>query len=333
MIRKRAAVALGALVLVALFSILLSASAGSATTSPLDAMRALIDLDHPAHLVVMRLRMPRIAAGFSVGALLAVAGCLLQVLLRNPLAEPYVLGVSGGAAVAAMLALSLAASAVVVTLSCAVGGLVSLGLLMILTHREFSSRGVQGASERLLLAGVMLAALWGAVLALGLSLAPAARLQSLIFWLMGDLSGASNAFFAWIALLVVLVITQRDGEALNLLARGEEHAFTLGVPVPALKRRAVILAALASGTAVSVAGTVGFVGLLAPHLSRLALGNDQRVLIPASALLGGSFVVLCDLVARIALAPQQLPVGAVTALIGAPLFLMLLRKVARWSLN
>jgi iron complex transport system permease protein len=329
--RERVPALMGALLIAALVCVVLSAGAGSATTSPWDAVRALFDEDHPAHVVVLRLRMPRVAAGFAVGALLAVAGCLLQVLLRNPLAEPYVLGVSGGAAVAAMIALSLAATALVVTVACAAGGLVSLSILMLITHREFSQRATQGASERLLLAGVMLAALWGAVLALGLSLLPAARLQSLIFWLMGDLSGATNALAAWIVLIALLALAQHEAPALNLLARGEEHAFTLGVSVGPLKRRSVALVALASGAAVSVAGTVGFVGLLAPHVARLLLGNDQRVLIPASALLGGSFVVLCDLLARVVLAPQQLPVGAVTALLGAPLFLILLRRVAGWT--
>jgi iron complex transport system permease protein len=331
--RQRTLAMLCAFALLALICVLFSAALGSATSSPGDALRALFDGDHPAHGVVLHLRMPRIAAGFTVGALLAVAGCLLQVLLRNPLAEPYVLGVSGGAAFAAMLALSFLADALFVTVACAMGAGASLCLLLLLTHREFSGRAPQGASERLLLAGVMLAALWGALIALGLSLVPGARLQPLIFWLMGDLGGASNIGVAGLILVAVLALALRDARALNLLARGEEHAFALGVSVGALKLRAVIFAALASGAAVSVAGTVGFVGLLAPHLARLALGNDQRVLLPASALFGGAFVVFCDTLARIVIAPQQLPVGAVTALLGAPLFLFLLRRVAGWSSN
>jgi iron complex transport system permease protein len=172
----------------------------------------------------------------------------------------------------------------------------------------------------------MLAALWGALLTLALSLAPGARVQSLIFWLMGDLGAAPIAWPGWLVLGLVLPTALADARALNLLARGDEHAFALGVAVGPLKRRVVILAAVASGAAVAVAGTVGFVGLLAPHAVRTLFGNDQRVCIPAAALLGGSFVVLCDTVARTALAPLQLPVGAITATIGAPLFLFLMRR-------
>ncbi len=319
------------LALVALGAVLIGVCVGSATTSFADSFAALLSDTHPAHNAVMQLRVPRVSAGFTVGALLGMAGCLLQVLLRNPLAEPYVLGVSGGAALGAMLAIAMALSVLLVAVACAAGAATSLLVLLYCARAEFRGSASALASERLLLTGVMLAALWGALLTLVLSLAPESRLQSLVFWLMGDLSGAVATWPAWLALLLVLLVAHNDAAALNLLARGEEHAFALGVAVGPLKRRVVVLSALATGCAVSVAGTVGFVGLLAPHAVRIVTGNDQRVLLPASALAGGSFVVLCDALARTVLSPRQLPVGAITALLGAPIFLLLMQRGRSWT--
>jgi iron complex transport system permease protein len=333
MTRRRAGTIWLLFVVVALVSLLIALGLGSATHSPFDAWLALVSPEHPSHQAVLQLRLPRVVAGFVVGALLAQAGCLLQVLLRNPLAEPYVLGVSGGAALAALVALSLAAGSALTSAASALGATLSLVVLMTVARHEFAARALTYASERLLLAGVMLAAMWGALMTLALSLASAARLQSLVFWLMGDLSGAAASWPAWLALAVVTALAQFDAAALNLLARGEEQAYALGVSTWTLKRRAVLLAAVASGAAVSVAGTVGFVGLLAPHVVRRIAGNDQRIVLPLAALLGGSFVVLCDGLARSVLAPRQLPVGALTALIGAPVFLVLMQKRRSWSSN
>ncbi len=319
------------LALVAGGALLVAICVGSATSSFSDSLEALLSNTHPAHNAMVELRLPRVFAGFAVGALLGMAGCLLQVLLRNPLAEPYVLGVSGGAALGAMLAMAMALSVVLVAAACAAGAVASLLVLLYCARAEFRGTVSALASERLLLTGVMLAALWGAVLTLVLSLAPESRLQSLVFWLMGDLSGAVASWPAWLALLMVLVVAHNDAAALNLLARGEEHAFALGVAVGPLKRRVVVLAALAAGCAVSVAGTVGFVGLLAPHAVRTFTGNDQRILLPASALAGGTFVVLCDTLARTLLSPRQLPVGAITALLGAPIFLLLMQRSRSWT--
>ena len=319
------------LALLAAGALLIGICSGSATSSFADSLHALLSTTHPAHDAIVLLRVPRVSAGFSVGALLGMAGCLLQVLLRNPLAEPYVLGVSGGAALGAMLAIAMTLSVVLVAAACAAGAGLSLVVLLVCARAEFKGSVPAMASERLLLTGVMLAALWGALLTLVLSLAPSSRLQSLVFWLMGDLSGAVATWPAWLAVFVVLLVAHNDAAALNLLARGEEHAFALGVAVGPLKRRVVVLSALAAGAAVSVAGTVGFVGLLAPHAVRSVTGNDQRVLLPASALAGGSFVVLCDALARTALSPRQLPVGAITALLGAPLFLLLMQRGRSWT--
>ncbi len=326
----RQALRLWGLLLALLLAITLIALAcGSASHGLIDSWQALIDPSHPAHGILMQLRLPRIGNGCVVGALLACSGATLQVLLRNPLAEPYVLGLSGGAALGALVALSLGWSTFLLSGCAAAGAALSLALLLVLARREFHGSVEEGAAERLLLSGIMLAALWGALITLLLSLSAQNRLQALIFWLMGDLSAAPGAAWAWLVLLAVFVATLREARQMNLLARGEDWAATLGVAVGPLKLRLVVLAALAAGTAVAVSGPIGFVGLVAPHLVRMAYGNDQRVLIPAAALVGASLVTGADLLARIVLAPQQLPVGAVTAVLGAPLFLFLLWRQRR----
>jgi iron complex transport system permease protein len=313
----------------AVCAVLLGLSVGSAGLGWAGSWHALTDGLAPQHAVLIHLRAPRVANGFVVGALLAIAGALLQLLLRNPLAEPYVLGLSGGAALGALLALTFAASSFSVSAAAALGALTSLGLLLVVAAREFRVVAAHGAPDRLLLSGVMLAALWGALITLMLSVSAAGHVQALIFWLMGDLAGAEASLPAWIALALVLAGAVADAPRLNVLARGDDAAAALGVHVGALKRRIVVLAALAAGAAVAVAGTVGFVGLVAPHVVRVLWGNDQRMLLPAAGLLGGTAVVLADALARTVLAPQQLPVGAITAALGAPLFLYLLWRERR----
>jgi iron complex transport system permease protein len=185
------------------------------------------------------------------------------------------------------------------------------------------------ATTNVLLTGVMLAAFSAALLSLALSLAPDARLRTMVFWLLGDLSGATDMRAAlMVAMLVILafVWARSQAPALNLLLRGDLQAFTQGVRVARTRRTLVLVAALATGAAVTLAGAVGFVGFVAPHLMRLALGNDQRLLLPASMLAGGTLVLLADTVARTAFAPLQLPVGVITALIGVPVFLWLLAR-------
>lgn len=302
---------------------------GSASLGASDSLHALISPDLPGHAVLLQLRLPRVANGFAVGALLGIAGALLQVLLRNPLAEPYILGLSGGAAIGALVALSLALTAAGVTGCAALGSALSLALLLIIARREFRGVSHDTAPERLILCGVMLAALWGAVLTLALSLSPQGRISAMIFWLMGDLAGANQGVFAWAALVVVVVGAVQDAPRLNLLARGDDIAASLGVNVGALKLRVVIYSALAAGASVALAGTIGFIGLIAPHLVRVLWGNDQRMLLPAAGLLGAALVVTADLLARSAIAPQQLPVGAVTAVVGAPIFLSLLLRARK----
>jgi len=271
---------------------------------------------------VRELRLPRAAAAFAVGGLLAVAGALMQVLLRNPLADPYVLGLSGGAACGALAALLIGAAALVTP-----AAFVGAGVSTVLVFGLARGSGTW-VPARLLLTGIVVAAGWGALIMLMLALAPDAQVRGMLFWLIGDLSGATHGGRALIALAVVLAIALPFARDATLLARGEATAATLGVPVRAVTFALHVLAAGATAVAVTVAGSVGFVGLVVPHAVRLVIGNDQRFLLPASALAGGALLVLADTLARTIVAPAQLPVGVLTALAGVPLFLWLLRRSA-----
>jgi iron complex transport system permease protein len=314
-------------------SLLLALAVGSVPLSPSQLLATLVGQgDGAAREVIWHLRAPRAVAGFAVGAGLALAGALLQGLLRNPLADPYVLGVSGGAAVAAIGAIALGLSSGLIQLAAALGAMATLGLLFILARRALFTRDAlesEQGTTAVLLTGVMIASFAAALLSLALSLAPDARLRTMVFWLLGDLSGATDLRAALIALAaigVAFAIAQRHAAALNLLVRGDLQAYTQGVRVAHTRRTLVLVAALATGAAVTLAGAVGFVGFVAPHLMRLLFGNDQRFLLPASGLAGGTLVVLADTVARSAFAPLQLPVGVLTALIGVPVFLWLLAR-------
>ncbi|MGE5161932.1 MAG: FecCD family ABC transporter permease [Betaproteobacteria bacterium] len=314
-------------------SLLLALAVGSVPVSLSQLLAALAGQgDSAARDVIWQLRAPRAVAGFAVGAGLALSGALLQGLLRNPLADPYVLGISGGAAVAAIGAIALGLSSALVQLAAAAGAMGTLGLLFILARRALFTRDAiesEQGTTAVLLTGVMIASFAAALLSLVLSLAPDARLRTMVFWLLGDLAGATDLRAALIALLaigVAFAIALRHASAFNLLVRGDLQAYTQGVRVAHTRRTLVLVAALATGAAVTLAGAVGFVGFVAPHLVRLVFGNDQRVLLPASGLAGGTLVVLADTVARSAFAPLQLPVGVVTALVGVPVFLWLLAR-------
>jgi len=314
-------------------SVLLALAVGSVPVSPAQILATLTGHgEGAAHDVIWQLRAPRAIAGFAVGAGLALSGALLQGLLRNPLADPYVLGISGGAAVGAVAAIALGLPVGLMQLAAAAGAVGTLGLLFVLARRALFTRDPlepeQGTTS-VLLTGVMIASFAAALLSLVLSLAPDAKLRTMVFWLLGDLAGATDFRAALIALVVVIAcfaIALRYSAALNLLVRGDLQAYTQGVRVVHTRRMLVVVAALATGAAVTLAGAVGFVGFVAPHLMRLLFGNDQRVLLPASGLAGGTLVVLADTVARSAFAPLQLPVGVLTALIGVPVFLWLLAR-------
>ncbi len=316
--------ALALLALVAAAALALALGSGSVAVAPVDVARALGGAaQDEAARIVRELRLPRALAGFAVGALLALAGALMQVLLRNPLADPYVLGLSGGAAVGALAVLLLGASALVGPAAFA-GALVSTALVFTLARGD--AERSPWAPTRLLLTGVVVAAGWGALVALLLTLAPAAQVKGMVHWLLGDLSGASAAGAPLVVLALVLGVALALARDLNAMSGSGPAAATLGVDVPRVSLALYLLASLATAAAVTTAGNVGFVGLIVPHALRLALGNDQRLLLPASALAGGTLLVAADTIARTIAAPLELPVGVLTALLGVPTFLWLLRR-------
>ena len=320
--RRRALLILAALAGLSQLSIALALMVGSIPISPLDVLATLVDNGGGvAGEVVRSLRLPRALTGFACGGLLALAGALLQVLLRNPLADPYVLGVSGGAAVGALGALSIGLSTVVADAAAFTGALAAMLLVFGLARGDGS-----WTQTRLLLTGVIVAAGCGAVVTLMLSMAHDARVHSMLFWLMGDASAAGRPWPALGLLALAVLACLPLARDLNVLARGDLGARALGVAVDRLRVAIYVLASLLTATAVTMIGTVGFVGLIVPHLVRLAIGNDQRVLLPASALAGGALLVLADTAARLVLSPLQLPVGVLTALIGVPVFLFLLAR-------
>lgn len=313
---------LALLALLAIAAMGIALAAGSVAIAPREVLAALLgDGDPLAGRLVLEARLPRASAAFATGALLALAGCLMQVLLRNPLADPYVLGVSGGAAVGALLVIMLGATGIAVGGAAFGGALVSTLLVFSLAH----GRG-DWAPARLLLTGVVIAAGWGALISLLLAIGPDASLRSMLFWLMGDFSFSSGSRGAWLVLLLGLAGLLPFSRHLNLLAHGELQARALGVPVQPLNIAIYLVASLFTAVAVMHGGSIGFVGLVVPHMVRLVAGSDHRRLLPAAALLGGTLLVLADTASRTVIAPRQLPVGVVTAFIGVPLFLWLLNR-------
>lgn len=323
--RRRAFLLLLLLALLALGSIAVALLAGSITITPGQALRSVLgDVTADQYEVIHSLRLPRALAAFACGGLLAVAGSLMQVLLRNPLADPYVLGISGGAGVGAMAAILLGLSLAGINGLAFAGALGATLLVFGLAHGDGS-----WTQTRLLLTGVIVAAGCGALVALMLSLAPEHKLHGMLYWLMGDLSQVTDPAPGLLALGASLLIALPFARELNLLARGLSTAQALGVAVPRLRRLVYVVASLATAMAVTTAGSIGFVGLIVPHLVRLATGNDQRLLLPAAALAGGALLTLADTLARTVVAPEQLPVGVLTALIGVPVFLFLLTRQPR----
>jgi iron complex transport system permease protein len=281
---------------------------------------------------LLHLRLERALSGFATGASLALAGVLMQALLRNPLADPYVLGISGGASVGALLAIFLFGLAWVVDLAAFIGALGVAGLLFGLAYRDVRGSvegGAEGNSSILLLTGVMIASGCGAVVTLLLSIAPDVQLRGMVFWIIGDLSNTPPRYSVWLILIGVGALAMRLARAMNLAAMHADHATTLGVNIGGLRQTLFVAASLLTASAVSSAGSIGFVGLIIPHACRFAWGADHRLLIPAATLAGGAFLVLADTLARSVVAPQQLPVGVITALIGVPVFLLQLHQLRR----
>jgi iron complex transport system permease protein len=302
-------------------SIILASAAGSVQLDWSQWWVAINDPGSQFGELVWRLRFPRAAAAWSVGAMLSLSGCLMQVLLRNPLADPYILGVSGGASFAALLGMTLGASAALLPPLAWIGALTSILIVFSLARGEGPWSGT-----RLLLTGVVTASGWAALISLLLTLGPDNSLRGMLFWLIGDLSYASVPPWALSILVFIFLLCLGMARSLNVLAMGETTARLLGEPTRRLLWLVYLLASVLTATAVSIAGNIGFVGLIVPHLMRLLVGSDHRILLPAAALFGGLFLVLSDTLARTLLAPTQLPVGVVTALLGVPLFLLLLNR-------
>ncbi len=312
----------------AVAAVLVSVRFGAVPLETGEAVGALLGRsDEPARTIVLELRLPRAVLALLVGGGLALAGAVFQALLRNPLAEPYILGISGGAGVAAVLvlALGLATAGSWILPTAAFGG----ALLAIVVVFRVASAAAGNLDVRvLLLAGVVVGAFFSACIALILSVSEAETVRSAVLWMMGSLAGADwravtvTATYTLPAAFVLLGMAR----ALNLLAIGEETATYLGTEVERVKKAAYGVASLLTAAGVAVAGIIGFVGLIVPHGVRLLVGSDHRSLLPLSFLAGAAFLALADVVARTMLAPTEIPIGVITAFVGVPLFLVLLRR-------
>ena len=309
------------LALLSLGSIFFAAAIGSVTLTWEQWWSALLGPGSEFGELVWRIRLPRATAAWTVGALLSLSGCLMQVLLRNPLADPYILGVSGGASFATLLGMSVGVAAALLPALAWGGALLSILIVFGLARGEGPWSGT-----RLLLTGVVTASGWAALISLLLTLGPDGSLRGMLFWLIGDLSYARLPAWSLVMLVGIFAASLGMARSLNVLAMGETTARLLGEPTRKLLWVVYLLGSVLTATAVSIAGNIGFVGLIVPHLMRLLVGSDHRVLLPSAALFGGLFLVLSDTLARTVLAPRQLPVGVVTALLGVPLFLLLLNR-------
>lgn len=304
--------------MLALLAVLVAAAMLGAERLPI------FDLSEQQMSILFDIRLPRILLGACVGASLAVAGAGLQSLLRNPLAEPYLLGVSNGAALGTLLAFVLFQG---VEFMRPVMAFVGAGFATITVYQMAKSRAGMNV-ERLVLSGVIVTTFLSSVIVMLTTLLDAAKLRSFTFWLLGDLSQATRngVYLSLAAVVIGTFILTSQARALNLMMVGERDAFDFGVEVGRVRLLVFGAASLVVGAAVAASGSVGYVGLIVPHLVRLSVGSDNRLVVPFSAIAGAIFVVFADTVARTAIAPRELPVGAVTALIGAPMFIYLLRR-------
>ncbi|NRR34189.1 iron ABC transporter permease [Oxalobacteraceae bacterium] len=333
-LQQRAGVILTALALCTLASLLIAGMTGSVAVPLADMPAALSELIHgqPASLAatLLELRTSRALTAFVTGAALSLAGVMMQALLRNPLADPYVLGLSAGASVGALGALMFMCAAWMVDAAAFTGAVTISMILYWLARRDLrGGTAAEGGTALLLLTGVILQCACVAVVTLMLSIAPESRLRSMVFWMIGDLAGAPVRWLPWTVMAIAIVFALRNARAMNVMALHAEAAATLGIRVGALRKGLFFMSGLLTASAVTSAGSIGFVGLIVPHACRFAVGPDHRLLIPAAALAGGTFLVLADTLARTALAPQQLPVGVVTAMIGAPVFLYQLHRLRK----
>lgn len=315
------------LLLTVLVAVVLGVSGGAVPMAPGDVLAALFGSGDPTQVaIVQNLRLPRIALGLTVGAGLAVSGAALQTTLRNPLAEPYLLGVSGGAAAGAVAAVTLGiASSALLPLAAFVGAVAAVLVVLLV------ARAVAGHADPrvLLMAGVVVGAFCTALIMVALATAPENTVRGALWWMMGSLGDAQWRSVRWVALYVavgigLLILWARD---VDVLALGEDAAASLGLPVERVTRRIYFAASLLAAATVAGAGLIGFVGLIVPAIGRALGARNTRETLIASALAGAALVVLADLVARSVLRPAELPLGAVTALIGVPFFLWRMRRM------
>lgn len=313
-----------ALVVVALGSMMV----GSTPISLPELWRALTAPSDPStemhRTILLNIRLPRVLLALIVGAGLSVAGAALQALLRNPLAEPYILGISSGGTVGALIAMMAGIGAAHFTTP--LFSFIGSGLVMLLVFALGHRRGTLDTNA-LLLSGVMVGAFFSSIVLLFTALVNQ-DLRSTFLWLIGNLSSADIESFWVVGPLIILASLALSMQArhFNLISTGDETAMHLGVEVDKVKRVSYLLASFITGLAVSVSGVVGFVGLVVPHACRLMFGPDHRLLLPASFLAGATYLVACDLLSRVVLAPSEVPVGVVTAVVGAPIFIYLLKK-------
>ena len=279
-------------------------------------------------IILFSVRLPRIIFAGIVGASLSLGGVVFQAILRNPLADPYILGISGGSALGAIIGIVVGAGSFYlgVPLLAFLGALATVFLVFIVAG------GTRGPllDNSLLLSGVVVNAFFSAAILFFLSIVNSMELHSITFWLMGDLSGASGREISVVAFCLIFgfVLLYAQARKLDLIVQGEDTALQLGVNVERTKQWLLIITSLIISVAVSLAGIIGFVGIMVPHLMRLVFGSDHRLLLPVSALFGASFLIVADTISRVVFAPAELPVGVITALCGAPYFIFLLKRKA-----
>lgn len=312
---------------VAMFVGVASGPAGSGWAPVYQFLTGEVDQDSTLYTIILRIRLPRVFLAALVGATLSLGGLVFQALLRNPLAEPFILGVSGGAAIGAIIGIMFGLPYFPgVSTTAFLGSSATLALILFLTAGQSLVK-----RESLLLSGVMVNAFCSAVILFLISVTQDMRLHSIIFWLMGDLSAANNQQVGLLAMILVpcFLVMFWSSHTMNLLLMGKEMAQTMGVHIKAVTLMLLVVSSFMVSATVSYCGLVGFVGLVIPHLLRRLLGADHRILVPACVLGGGAYLVICDTLARTLAREGEMPTGVVTAIIGAPLFILLLKKSSR----
>jgi iron complex transport system permease protein len=302
-------------------------SSGGGILSVLQVIAGKSDPDSVLHTIIWRIRLPRVLLAALVGATLSLGGLVFQALLRNLLAEPYILGISGGSAIGAIVGILLGFTRFPgVSLTAFIGSIATLVLILVMTSGQSVLK-----KESLLLSGVMVNAFCSSVIMFLVSLTQDSRLHNIIFWLMGDLSTADIRQVGLLAgmLLPCFILIFWQSHAMNLLLMGKEMAQSMGINIKAITITLLVTSSFMVSVTVSYCGLIGFVGLVMPHLLRLIFGPDHRILVPACILGGGSYLVICDLLARILPEQGEMPAGVITALIGAPLFILLLKRSER----